>query len=70
MDNVQHLLWEKAKQILWSVSFGLIISELRKLCSQFISRVSLFDTDHSFDLVEGSLGTVNLLVAHTDLELL
>ena len=39
MDNVQQLLWEKAKQMLWSVSFVLIISEL---CTQLDSGVSLW----------------------------
>jgi len=46
MDNVQQHLQEKAKQMLWFVSFGLIISELRKLCTQLNSGVLLFDTRH------------------------
>ena len=49
MNDVQHLSQEKAKQMLWSVSFGLIISELRKLCTQLNSGVLLFDTHHSYE---------------------
>ena len=32
-DNVQHILCRKSKTNDFSVSFGLIISELRKLCT-------------------------------------
>ena len=37
----------KGKTSLWSVYFGLIISELRKLCTLLNSGVLLFETHHS-----------------------
>ena len=46
MANVQHLLPGKAKQMLWSISFWLVNSELRKLYTRFNSIVLLFDTHH------------------------
>ena len=43
---MSNICWKKAKQMLRSVSFGLIISELRELCTVLNSGVLLFETRH------------------------